>query len=116
MLQLPSLLVALTLTREEEMAATLVGGAFLSATVHTLVEKLASAEFRDYITNTKLNVSLLTEMKTTLLFLQVVLDDAEEKQINNSAVKQWLDELKDAVFDAEDLLNEIGYDSLGRKV
>jgi len=98
------------------MAATMIGGAFLCATVQTLVEKLASKEFLDYIKNTKLNVSLLRQLKTTLLILQVVLDDAEEKQINNPAVKLWLDDLKDAVFDAEDLLNEISYDSLRCKV
>ncbi|GAU38918.1 hypothetical protein TSUD_119840 [Trifolium subterraneum] len=98
------------------MAATMIGGAFLSATVQTLVEKLASTEFLDYITNTKLNVSLLRELKTTLLTLQPVMDDAEEKQINNPIVKQWLDDLKDAVFDAEDLLNQISYDSLRCKV
>ncbi|RHN66317.1 putative P-loop containing nucleoside triphosphate hydrolase, leucine-rich repeat domain, L [Medicago truncatula] len=93
-----------------------IGSAFLSATIQTLVEKLASTEFRDYIKNTKLNVSLLRQLKTTLLTLQVVLDDAEEKQINNPAVKLWLDDLKDAVFDAEDLFSEISYDSLRCKV
>ncbi|XP_024633960.1 putative disease resistance RPP13-like protein 1 isoform X2 [Medicago truncatula] len=93
-----------------------IGSAFLSATIQTLVEKLASTEFRDYIKNTKLNVSLSRQLKTTLLTLQVVLDDAEEKQINNPAVKLWLDDLKDAVFDAEDLLSEISYDSLRCKV
>ncbi|CAJ2639062.1 unnamed protein product [Trifolium pratense] len=98
------------------MAATMVGGAFLSATVQTLVEKLASKEFLDYITNTKLNVSLLRQLKTTLLTLQAVLDDAEEKQLNNPTVKQWLNDLKDAVFDAEDLINQISYDSLRCKV
>ncbi|KAK2440223.1 putative disease resistance RPP13 protein [Trifolium repens] len=98
------------------MAATMIGGAFLSATVQTLVEKLASKEFLDYIKNTKLNVSLLRQLKTTLLTLQAVMDDAEEKQINNPSVKQWLDDLKDAVFDAEDLLNQISYDSLRCKV
>jgi len=94
----------------------MIGGAFLSATVQTLVEKLASKEFLDYIKNTKLNVSLMKQLKTTLLTLQAVLDDAEQKQINNPAVKQWLDDLKDAVFDAEDLLNQISYDSLRCKV
>ncbi|AES69515.2 LRR and NB-ARC domain disease resistance protein [Medicago truncatula] len=98
------------------MAATMIGGAFLSATVQTLVEKLASTEFRDYIKNTKLNVSLLRQLQATMLNLQAVLDDAEEKQISNPHVKQWLDNLKDVVFDAEDLLNEISYDSLRCKV
>ncbi|CAL5201535.1 unnamed protein product [Lathyrus oleraceus] len=94
------------------MAATLVGGAFLSAAVQTLVEKLASKDFIDYITNTKLNISLFRQLQTILLTLQAVLDDAEDKQINNVAVKQWLDDLKVTVFDAEDLLNQITYHSL----
>jgi len=93
-----------------------IGSAFLSATVQTLVDKLAPTEFLDYIKNTKLNVSLLRQLKTTLLTLQVVLDDADEKQINNPAVKQWIDDLKDVVFDAEDLLNQINYDCLRCKV
>ncbi|MCH79431.1 CC-NBS-LRR resistance protein [Trifolium medium] len=96
--------------------ATLVGGAFLSASVQTMIDKLTSAEFRDYINNKKLNASLLKQLQTTLLILQAVLDDAEEKQINNPAVKQWLDDLKDAIFDAEDLLNQISYESLRCKV
>jgi len=45
-----------------------------------------------------------------------VLDDADEKQITNLAVKQWLDDLKNTIFDAEDLLNQISYDSLRCKV
>jgi len=58
----------------------------------------------------------LKQLQTTLLILQAVLDDAEEKQINNPAVKQWLEDLKDAIFDAEDLLNQISYDSLRCKL
>ncbi|KAK7401130.1 hypothetical protein VNO78_12446 [Psophocarpus tetragonolobus] len=47
-----------------------------------------------------------------LLAVNVVLNDAEEKQITDLAVKAWLDELKDAVYDAEDLLDEINTESL----
>ncbi|XP_058721469.1 putative disease resistance RPP13-like protein 1 [Vicia villosa] len=93
-----------------------IGSAFLSATVQTLVEKLASKEFLDYITNTKLDLSLLKQLRTTLRTLQPVLDAAEEKQINTPSVKEWLDDLKDAVYDAEDLLNQISYDSLRCKM
>ncbi|PNX92758.1 NBS-LRR resistance protein, partial [Trifolium pratense] len=98
------------------MAAAMIGGAFLSATVQTLLDKLASPEFVDYIKKTKLNEPLLMKLRTTLQYLQGVMDDAEEKQINNRIVKQWLDDLKDAVFDAEDLLNQISYDSLRCKM
>jgi len=98
------------------MAVALVGGAFLSASVQTLMDKLASKEFQVYITNKKLNVSLLRQLETTLLAFQAVLDDAEVKQINNLVVKQWLHELKDAILDVEDLLNQISYDSLRCKM
>ncbi|GAU20186.1 hypothetical protein TSUD_352500 [Trifolium subterraneum] len=98
------------------MAAALVAGAFLSATIQTIAEKLSSTEFRGFISNTKFNYSLLAELKTTLFSLQAVLVDAEQKQFNDLPVKQWLDDLKDAIFYSEDLLNLISYDALRCKV
>ncbi|XP_058765304.1 putative disease resistance RPP13-like protein 1 [Vicia villosa] len=98
------------------MAATMIGSAFLSATVQTLLDKIASKEFLDYITNTKLDISLLKQIRLTLLTLQPLLDAAEEKQINTPSVKDWLDGFKDAVYDAEDLLNQISYDSIRCKM
>ncbi|CAI0461784.1 unnamed protein product [Linum tenue] len=44
--------------------------------------------------------------------VNAVLDDAEEKQVSKPAVKMWLDELKDAVFEADDLFDEISYRAL----
>ncbi|KAF7815609.1 putative disease resistance RPP13-like protein 1 [Senna tora] len=98
------------------MAAAMVVEALLSASVETLRDRITSSEFQDFLKNRKLNVSLLDEMKTTLLMLNAVLNDAEEKQITDPAVKQWLDELKDAVLDAEDLLDKINTDSLRCKI
>ena len=48
--------------------------------------------------------------------MNAVLEDAEEKQVTKSAVKEWLDELKDAVYDAEDILDEIASKALQRKL
>ncbi|KAI9077501.1 hypothetical protein K1719_040523 [Acacia pycnantha] len=96
--------------------ATTVGEALLSASVQALLERITSSEFRDFMKNRKLNVSLLDELKINLLILGAVLNDAEEKQITSPAVKEWLEELKDAVYDTEDLLDEINTESLRCKV
>ncbi|KAL2322309.1 hypothetical protein Fmac_026688 [Flemingia macrophylla] len=98
------------------MAFAMVGEALLSASVEILLDRITSKEFRYDFANRKLNVSLLDELKLKLLSLNAVLNDAEEKQITDLAVKAWLDELKDAVLDAEDLLDEINTDSLKCKV
>jgi hypothetical protein len=42
---------------------------------------------------------LLTTIKATL-------EDAEEKQFSNIAIKDWLQKLKDATYDLDDILDE----------
>ncbi|CAK8564994.1 unnamed protein product [Lathyrus sativus] len=99
------------------MSATpLVGSAFLSATVEDLLLRLASPDFVDYITSSKLSILKLTVFETSLLTLHSVLPDAEQKQFFNPDVKQWMDKLYDAISVADDLIDEIGYDSLQCKV
>ncbi|XP_016649959.1 PREDICTED: putative disease resistance RPP13-like protein 1 [Prunus mume] len=98
------------------MAGALIGEAFISASIKVLCDKIASREFIDLFRQKKLDQPLLMKLKRTLLTLNVVLDDAEEKQIEKPAVREWLDELKHAVFDAEDLLNEINYEALRCKL
>ncbi|XP_021812978.1 putative disease resistance RPP13-like protein 1 [Prunus avium] len=94
----------------------LVGEAFLSASVQVLCDKIGSREFRDLFRGKKLDESLVKKLKITLLSLNAVLNDAEEKQFTNTYVKEWLDELQDAVFDADDLLDEINAEVLRCKV
>ncbi|KAM1671477.1 hypothetical protein ACFXTN_036481 [Malus domestica] len=98
------------------MAGALIGEAFLSTSIETMCQKIASGEFMDFFRGRKLDHSLLEKLKMTFLTLNVVLDDAEEKQIQKPRVREWLDELKHAVFDAEDLLVEIDNEALRSKV
>ncbi|XP_060675162.1 putative disease resistance RPP13-like protein 1 [Ziziphus jujuba] len=100
------------------MAAELVGGAFLSATLQVLFDKLSTREVVDYLRPKRLCHGhdhdhvhqLINNLKTVLSAVKAVLNDAEEKQMANPDVKQWLDELEDAFYDADDLLDEIATD------
>ncbi|KAM1187617.1 hypothetical protein ACFX2J_023522 [Malus domestica] len=98
------------------MAATLVGGAFLSASLQTLFGLLASREVVEFVRGKKLDSRLLSKLKVTLLSVNSVLSYAEDKQIIDSAVEEWLDELRDAVHDAEDMLDETNTDALQKKM
>ncbi|KAJ6934554.1 disease resistance RPP13-like protein 1 [Populus alba x Populus x berolinensis] len=60
--------------------------------------------------------SLLQKLKTTMISGGGLLDDAEEKQITNTAVRKWLAEYKDAVYEAEDFLDEIDYEALRKEL
>ncbi|XP_052193110.1 putative disease resistance RPP13-like protein 1 [Diospyros lotus] len=94
----------------------IVGGAFLSATLQVLFDRLASREVLNFLRGRRTVEAKLKELRRKLLVLDTVLDDAEAKYIRKEAVKKWLDELKDAVYDAEDLVDEITYQALRCKV
>ncbi|KAK9083026.1 hypothetical protein Scep_029497 [Stephania cephalantha] len=48
----------------------------------------------------------LETLSSTLTTIQAVLEDAEAKQFNDKSIKNWLSKLKDAAYDADDILDE----------
>jgi len=46
------------------------------------------------------------KLKSNLIAIQSVLEDADRKQVKDEAVKGWLDKLKDACYDMDDVLDE----------
>ncbi|XP_034893047.1 putative disease resistance RPP13-like protein 1 isoform X1 [Populus alba] len=98
------------------MALELIGGSILSALIEVLVDRLASREvLRFFKSHELLDDDLLEKLKETLNTVNGLLDDAEEKQITKLAVKNWLNDVKHAVYEAEDILEEINYEYLRSK-
>jgi DNA-binding GntR family transcriptional regulator len=58
----------------------------------------------------------LQKLRNTVSTIQAVLLDAEEQQDNNHAVKDWLEKLKDVMYDADDLLDDYSTELLRRQV
>ncbi|KAK3223805.1 hypothetical protein Dsin_010830 [Dipteronia sinensis] len=82
-------------------------GAVLSAFLQVLFDRLASQQVIDFFKKEVFDVTVLERLNMILLTINAVLIDAEEKQITNQFVKDWVDQVKDAAYNAEDLLDEI---------
>ncbi|XP_054817054.1 putative disease resistance RPP13-like protein 1 [Prosopis cineraria] len=96
--------------------AELIAGAFLSSSLQVAFEKLASREVLDFFHGRNVEDGLLKKLRIILLSVNQVIEDAEERQYRNRNVKQWLAELKDEVFKAEDLIDEIATEALRQKL
>nr|ACJ22822.1 NBS-LRR type putative disease resistance protein CNL-J5 [Phaseolus vulgaris] len=92
------------------MAAELVGGALLSAFLQVSFDRLASPQVLDFFRGRKLDEKLLANLNIMLHSINALADDAELRQFTDPHVKAWLFAVKEAVFDAEDLLGEIDYE------
>ncbi|XP_058225855.1 putative disease resistance RPP13-like protein 1 [Rhododendron vialii] len=90
----------------------MAGEALLGAAFGVLLDRLTSKDFINFFRGRKHDERLLKKLKLKLLGLNKVLNDAEDKQITHPAVKEWLDELKGAIYDAEDLVDEITTEAL----
>ncbi|PNS96618.1 hypothetical protein POPTR_017G127800v4 [Populus trichocarpa] len=80
--------------------------AVLSALASTIMGNLNSS----FLQELGLAGSLETELENlnrTIRTIRAVLQDAEEKQWKSEAIKLWLRHLKDAAYDADDLLSDL---------
>ena len=85
---------------QEEMAEAILYGV-----AQMIIENLGSMVFAEI--GSMLGVEdEFGKLKDTVSTVQAVLLDAEEQQVKNQQVKHWLVRLRDAVYDADDLLTE----------
>ncbi|GAB4841376.1 hypothetical protein Ancab_022106 [Ancistrocladus abbreviatus] len=89
-----------------------IGELVLGAFLQVLFDRIASKPVLDFFQSHDLDKSRLKYLKNILSTLKPVLDNAEEKQFTNGSVREWLHDLKAAVFDAEDLLDQIATKNL----
>ncbi|KAK4592727.1 hypothetical protein RGQ29_017030 [Quercus rubra] len=78
--------------------------AILSAFIQAVLERL-STELLNYA-HPEERKKELEKWKNTLPEIKAALEDAEEKQQTERAVKRWLDDLRDFAYDLEDMLDE----------
>ncbi|XVF18683.1 hypothetical protein REPUB_Repub11eG0044000 [Reevesia pubescens] len=87
-----------------------IGEAALSVFLEMLFDKLASSAF-NFVTDYKKVHEELKEWEKKLSDIQAVLNDAEQKQITDQHVKNWLADLQDLAYDVDDILDEFAYDA-----
>ncbi|MED6220314.1 hypothetical protein PIB30_043672 [Stylosanthes scabra] len=84
-----------------------VGGAFLSSFLSVLFDRLSDPQIINLIRGKKLSEKMIQKFKGTLNAAEALLNDAERRQIREGPVKIWLEDLKDALYEADDFLDEI---------
>ncbi|KAJ7982365.1 Disease resistance protein [Quillaja saponaria] len=85
----------------------MAGELVLSAFLHVAFDRLASPDIVNFFRGGKLKDDLLKKLKIKMFSINGVINDAEKKQMTDPDVKAWLVEVKDAVYEAEDILDEI---------
>ncbi|RDX64936.1 putative disease resistance RPP13-like protein 1, partial [Mucuna pruriens] len=89
------------------MAASLVGSALLSAFLQVAFDRLATPQVVDFFRRRKLDEMLPKKLERKLRSIDALADDAEQKLFQNQRVRAWLLDVRDVVFQAEDLFDEI---------
>ncbi|XP_039163187.1 putative disease resistance RPP13-like protein 1 [Eucalyptus grandis] len=83
-----------------------IGEIVLGSFLQVLFDRLTSLGL-EYAQREGINTALLDKWKGMLETINVVLEDAEDKQLGgNHLVKLWLDDVRDLAYDMEDLLDE----------
>ncbi|XP_004309059.1 PREDICTED: putative disease resistance protein At3g14460-like [Fragaria vesca subsp. vesca] len=94
-----------------------MGEAVLGAFLPVLLEKLADQEITEYFGRLKgVDKKVLEKWTRTLRAIEAVLSDAEEKQLTQRAVKDWLDDLRDLSYDLQDVLDIFDTKMLKRRI
>ncbi|RYR75208.1 hypothetical protein Ahy_A02g009879 isoform B [Arachis hypogaea] len=81
--------------------------AFLSGFINVLFDRFLTTDAVNLVLGKKLGPDLVERLKISLHAAEVLVDDAEYKQLGNEHVRDWLNSLRDAVYVADDLLDAV---------
>ena len=82
-----------------------VAEAAVSSIFDLVLDKLVAAPLLQFARRHDVE-NTLNEWKRTLLHIEAVLTDAEQKQVRDRSVMLWLDDLKSLAYDMEDVLDD----------
>ncbi|GLT94776.1 hypothetical protein SLE2022_125000 [Rubroshorea leprosula] len=91
--------------------ADLLLGPIISTTISKLITVAAGKI--SLAVNWRRELATLQEKLTMIKYL---LEDAEERRVRDLAVKHWLEKLKDVAREIDDVLDEVAYESVKRRV
>ena len=89
--------------------------ALVSAVTETVLGLLSSAALQEISLYWGLKDEL-NKLESTFRTIQLVIHDAELKQRKNEVLQNWLRMLKDAAYDAENILDRIATEGLRQRV
>ncbi|KAI9200450.1 hypothetical protein LWI28_008165 [Acer negundo] len=81
--------------------------------LQVIFEKVTSHVMKKIADNFGLQKEI-DKLEHTLQIIQAVLEDAEERQVKEKALKLWLTELKEVAYDTDNLIDEFFYKSATR--
>ena len=87
------------------MAAELAISLLVTPIVEMAIKKVCSLISEEFHTTFGVKKEV-EKLNNTLTRIKAVLKDAEDKQLTNHSLKEWLRKLEDAAYDAQDILDE----------
>ncbi|KAH1063641.1 hypothetical protein J1N35_028628 [Gossypium stocksii] len=94
---------------------SIIGEAVLSAFLELLSGKLVDSVL-NFVADHRQVHQQLKQWQSILPEIKAVLNHADEKQIKDKGVKNWLDDFQDLAYDVDDILDEFAYQELCLKL
>ncbi|KAL9291392.1 putative disease resistance protein [Arabidopsis thaliana] len=93
-----------------------MANSYLSSCANVMVERINTSQELVELCKGKSSSALLKRLKVALVTANPVLADADQRAEHVREVKHWLTGIKDAFFQAEDILDELQTEALRRRV